>query len=107
MKFPWWFLWPRHDEILDDTVTLFCTLPGCDYRETVMLDQIGELSERHRRERHPLPKLRVRKDPVTGRWEWGLWEGCLSHGYGLAPTQPAALAVGLAALETASMRNRT
>jgi hypothetical protein len=50
-------------------------------------------------------KLRVKKDPTTGRWEWALWEGCRSHGYGLAPTQPAALAVGLAALETASVRS--
>lgn len=47
------------------------------------------------------PRLTVRKASNGGAWLWDVWEGCRWHDGGTAPTQPAALALGLAALDTA------
>lgn len=51
----------------------------------------------------PRPRLRVSKDPDFGRWRWDVWEGCRWHDGNTAPSWSAALALGLAALEHASI----
>lgn len=50
------------------------------------------------------PKLHVRKDPDFPGWRWDVWEGCRWHDGGTVPAWPAALALGLAALDTATHR---
>lgn len=51
-----------------------------------------------------VPRLHVRRDQ-DGCWSYDVWEGCLWHTGGRATTHAEALAVGLAALETASLEH--
>lgn len=57
-----------------------------------------------------VPRLRVHRSRSirrdgTARWLWEVWEGCVCHAWGDAATHGEALAVGLAALESASVRS--
>ena len=81
----------------DERITVFCNAPDCGWKTPVgSYDDVGPVSEAHRAT-HP-PKLTVRRD-APGSWTWEIVQGGGSS-MGWAPSQPAALALGLAALDT-------
>lgn len=77
---------------------------------TELLDGVNGERRRTRARIFDGPTLRVRRrrDPVSRRWlppwDWAVWDGCVLHAHGEAPTHGQALAVGLAALETSYAR---
>lgn len=77
MRFPWWFLWPRHDELMTDQ------------ERTVSGSRTGTEG----------PRLSVRRRR-PGLWTWRVTApGGRSLDASVAPTWAAALAIGGAVLD--------
>lgn len=92
--------WPEGRQ--EDLVTAVCTVPGCGWtRSASDQEALVALAAEHR---HP-PKLRIYR-AAPGSWYYDLDKGNGQGEGAWAPSHPAALALGLAALEAASMRRQ-
>lgn len=94
----------RGEERRDDAIRVVCTATGCDFTRWVgTWGEANDVLDWHVGEHDA--RLTVRRSE-PGLWHWEVRQGARSDA-GWACSHPQALAVGLAALETASMRNRT